>query len=51
MDGQDLRIRNHVYGSFWRWTRLDPDRRPRPPAGSQAILDDLGLIGDFWQLR
>ena len=34
----------------WWWTRLDPDWRPRPAAESQAILDELGLTGPFWQL-
>ena len=35
----------------WWSTRLDADWRPRPPRESQAILDDLGLTGEFWQLR
>ena len=34
----------------WWWTRLDPDWRPRTAAESQAILDELGLTGPFWQL-
>jgi hypothetical protein len=34
----------------WWWTRLDPDWRPRPGVESQAILDELGLTGDFWRL-
>ena len=34
----------------WWSTRLDPDWRPRSPAESQAILDELGLTGEFWQL-
>lgn len=34
----------------WWWTRLDPDWRPRPAAESQAILDGLGLRGEFWRL-
>jgi len=34
----------------WWWSRLDPDWRPRPPAESQQILDDIGLTGAFWQL-
>lgn len=34
----------------WWSTRLDPDWRPRAPSESQAILDDLGLTGEFWQL-
>ena len=35
----------------WWWTRLDQDWRPRSPDESQAILDELGLAGDFWRLR
>jgi hypothetical protein len=34
----------------WWWTRLDPDWQPRSPDESQAILDELGLTGAFWQL-
>jgi hypothetical protein len=34
----------------WWWTRLEPDWRPRSPDESQAILDELGLSGAFWQL-
>ena len=36
--------------SRWWWTRLEPHWRPRPLAESQAILDDIGLTGAFWQL-
>jgi hypothetical protein len=32
----------------WWGTRLDPGWRPRPPQESQAILDRLGLTGEFW---
>jgi len=34
----------------WWWTRLEPDWRPRTPAESQAILDEVGLTGEFWRL-
>jgi hypothetical protein len=34
----------------WWWTRLDADWRPRSREESQAILDGLGLTGEFWQL-
>ena len=34
----------------WWWTRLEPDWQPRPPEESQAILDELGLLGEFWRL-
>jgi hypothetical protein len=34
----------------WWWTRVEPDWRPRTAAESQAILDELGLSGEFWQL-
>jgi hypothetical protein len=40
---------NELAGLWWS-TRLDPDWRPRPVAESQAILEDLGLTGEFWQL-
>jgi hypothetical protein len=35
----------------WWWTRLDPGWRPRAVEDSQAILDGLGLTGEFWTLR
>jgi hypothetical protein len=35
----------------WWWTRLDPGWRPRSADESQAILDSLGLTGEFWALR
>ena len=35
----------------WWSSRLDRDWRPRPVEESQAILDEVGLVGDFWQLR
>ena len=34
----------------WWGTRVEPDWRPRTPAESQAILDELGLTGEFWRL-
>jgi hypothetical protein len=34
----------------WWWTRLDPGWQPRTREESQAILDAVGLTGDFWQL-
>jgi hypothetical protein len=34
----------------WWSDRLAPDWRPRTREESQAILDRLGLTGDFWQL-
>ena len=34
----------------WWWTRLDPDWRPRTQEESQAILNGLGLTGEFWGL-
>jgi hypothetical protein len=34
----------------WWWTRLSPSWRPRSVGESQAILDELGLTGDFWAL-
>jgi len=32
----------------WWGTRLDAGWRPRPAMESQAILDRLGLVGEFW---
>jgi len=34
----------------WWSDRLADDWRPRTRAESQAILDRLGLTGEFWQL-
>ncbi len=34
----------------WWSTRLDPDWQPRSVEEVQAILDGLGLVGDFWRL-
>jgi len=34
----------------WYGDRLDPDWRPRTLAESQAILDGVGLTGEFWRL-
>jgi hypothetical protein len=34
----------------WYGNRLDPDWRPRTLAESQAILDSVGLAGEFWRL-
>ena len=40
---------NELAQRWWRM-RLDADWRPRTAAESQAILDGLGLTGDFWRL-
>jgi hypothetical protein len=34
----------------WWGDRLSPGWSPRPREASQAILDRLGLAGDFWRL-
>jgi hypothetical protein len=34
----------------WWAGRLGPDWRPRSMAESQAILEAVGLTGDFWRL-
>jgi hypothetical protein len=34
----------------WYGDRLEPDWRPRTLAQSQAILDAVGLTGEFWRL-
>jgi len=40
---------NEVARAWW-WTRLDPGWRPRTVEQSQAILESLGLEGEFWAL-
>jgi hypothetical protein len=35
----------------WWGNRLSPAWQPRTREESQAILDRLGLMGPFWQLR
>ena len=34
----------------WYGDRLDPDWRPRTREQSQAILEEVGLTGEFWRL-
>jgi len=34
----------------WWSDRLDPEWRPHTREQNQAILDRLGLAGDFWRL-
>jgi hypothetical protein len=34
----------------WWGDRLAPDWRPHTPEQNQAILDGLGLTGEFWRL-
>jgi hypothetical protein len=34
----------------WYSDRLDPDWRPHTLKQNQAILESLGLTGEFWQL-
>lgn len=34
----------------WYADRVATDWRPRTRAQSQAILDEVGLTGDFWRL-
>ena len=34
----------------WYGDRLEPGWRPRTRDQSQAILDAVGLTGDFWRL-
>jgi hypothetical protein len=36
--------------SAWWSDRLDPGWRPHTRERNQAILDGLGLTGEFWQL-
>jgi len=34
----------------WWDDRLSPDWRPHTREQNQALLDKLGLVGDFWRL-
>ena len=34
----------------WWWDRLLPDWRPHTREQNQAILERIGLAGDFWRL-
>jgi len=34
----------------WYGNRLDPGWRPRTSNDSQALLESVGLTGEFWQL-
>ena len=34
----------------WYGDRLEPRWRPRTREASQAILTEVGLVGDFWRL-
>ena len=34
----------------WWADRLDPDWRPHTREQNQAVLDRLGLTGEFWRL-
>lgn len=35
----------------WYEGRLDPGYRGRTPDQAQAIVDTVGLSGDFWRMR
>jgi hypothetical protein len=35
----------------WYRERLSPDWRRKTPDEAQALFDQLGLTGPFWQLR
>ncbi len=34
----------------WWGDRLSPEWKPHPREQNQAILDGLGLVGEFWHL-
>jgi hypothetical protein len=34
----------------WYGNRLDPDWSPRPTVAAQQLLEECGLVGDFWRL-
>jgi hypothetical protein len=40
----------HDLATLWWRSRLDPEWRPRSVEESQAILDRIGLQGEFWRL-
>jgi hypothetical protein len=40
----------HRLAGAWYGDRLDPGWRPRTTAQSQAVLEEAGLTGPFWQL-
>jgi len=40
----------HELATRWYGDRLDPDWRPRTRDQSQAILEAVGLTGEFWRL-
>ena len=40
----------HMLAARWWGTRLDPEWQPRSVEESQAILDGVGLVGEFWTL-
>jgi hypothetical protein len=39
-----------MLGHAWWDDRLSPDWRPHTRQENQAILDGLGLTGEFWRL-
>ena len=41
---------NELAQAWWS-SRLEAGWRPRAPEQSQAILDAVGLTGEFWALR
>jgi len=43
-------VQLHELARRWWSSRLQPGWRPRTAAESQAILEDLGLTGEFWRL-
>ena len=43
-------VQTNALARAWWWTRLDPGWQPRRREESQAILDELGLRGEFWEL-
>jgi hypothetical protein len=40
----------HRLAAAWYGDRLDPGRRPRDAAASQAVLAGAGLTGPHWTL-
>ena len=40
----------HELARAWWDDRVEPDWRPHSRSQNQAILDRVGLTGDFWRL-
>jgi hypothetical protein len=49
--GQTIPVRRLAeLAQAWWHDRLDPDWRPHTRERNQAILEEVGLTGEFWRL-